>query len=652
MKTLDLSSLSWHVRGWRPYAWQLSYSMEMGAPLEPDVPAVPAHVPGSVQSALRCAGILPDWNKGLNSRLCEWVENRHWEFFTEIQVTPDEDGRIILNAEGLDYSGWILIDGHKVADFKGALVPHRFDLTKLLRDGQPKRLSIVFDEPPGEQGQIGFTSQSRHFKPRFNYSWDWCPRLVPIGIWDALSLEQRSDCSEVTAITATVKQGSSPGELSLGFAASDEAEEITITIRRGRDVCAQRALLVKKGAQSFTVELPDVKLWWPNGEGEQPLYNVECCLRLRDGNSVAFPERTVGFKRVCWLSCQDAPAVADPWICEINGKPVFLRGVNWTPIRLDFHSVTDAEYAERINLYQKMGCNLLRIWGGGFLEKEIFYRLCDEAGLLVWQEFPLSSSGLDNWAPEDPGVIEELCGIATSYVRRRRHHVSKLLWCGGNELQSAPGKKTGAGVPLNGEHPCLAALAKVVEREDPGTRFLPASSSGPQFCASEDNFGKGLHHDVHGPWNVNDSMDDWNRYWLRDDALFRSETGVPSTSPLSRVEKYRGDCSPWPPTAENPYWLHAGAWWMQWKQLKDQVGDCPPEEAWSRYVELSLALQAKALGVAAAACRDRFPACGGILIWMGHDAFPCLANTSIIDFDGQPKPAYHALQAVFTKIKR
>src|SRR5688500_344738 len=109
----------------------------MGEAFKPDVPPVPAVVPGSAQSALRPAG-------------------------------------------------WVLVDGAVAGEFRGALVRHRFDLTKQLSDAGPHRLSFIFDSVPPEQGQIGFTSRSRHFKPRYNYGWDWCPRLVPVGVWDKL----------------------------------------------------------------------------------------------------------------------------------------------------------------------------------------------------------------------------------------------------------------------------------------------------------------------------------------------------------------------------------------------------------------------------------------------------------------------------------
>jgi beta-mannosidase len=264
---------------------------------------------------------------------------------------------------------------------------------------------------------------------------------------------------------------------------------------------------------------------------------------------------------------------------------------------------------------------------------------------MVWQEFPLSSSGVDNCAPDDPAIIDKLCTIATDYIRRRGHHVCKLLWCGGNELFGE--KDRTGGRPHDRSHPAMAALARVVEQEDPGTRFVPTSPSGPAFSADQKRFGEGLHHDTHGPWDWHDTWDALQAYWRGDDSLFRSEVGMPGASPVDVLERYRGTCDAWPANRDNPYWRHSAGWWIQWNDVPDAIRQLPAGEALPRFVEWSQRRQAEVLAIAAGACKSRFPRCGGFLVWMGHDCFPCPANTSIIDFLHRPKSAWHALREVF-----
>ena len=195
-----------------------------------------------------------------------------------------------------------------------------------------------------------------------------------------------------------------------------------------------------------------------------------------------------------------------------------------------FADLARESYRKLIEQYADLGCNVFRVWGGAFLEKSWLYDLCDEHGILVWQEFPLSSSGHENWPHEDEPSMQTLEQTAESYVRRRQHHASLLMWCGGNELQGGmDGSKTGTGIPVGLDHPLMQRWKALVQREDPGRRFVPTSASGPRFLADAAHYGQGLHWDVHGPWKAPaPTVEEWETYWRGDDALFRSETGAPA----------------------------------------------------------------------------------------------------------------------------
>lgn len=635
MSEIDLSRLEWQLLGWRPNQWAMSASMETGADLLADVGPIPAAVPGSVQQALLDAGVIPDWHVGLNSRACEWIEHRHWEFRTVVPASTVPAGQqAVLHAQGLDYSGWILVDAKQVTRFKGALVPHRFDLTAALADGGEHRLSIVFDEPPREQGQLGYTSQSRYLKPRYPYSWDWCPRVVPVGAWDRLILRcGAANALEVASVRSILGEDNQTGRVDIVVDVAGESPEdaaagpIQVVLRDGDQELARRSTQARPGRVQISLDGLPVEPWWPNGYGVGKTYRLEIEAPL--GTECWRAARTIGFKRVEWLPCEGAAADAEPWVCVVNGTPIFLQGVNWVPPRACYHDSTEEEYRRLVELYRDMGCTLLRVWGGGILERELFFSLCDEAGILVWQEFPLSSSGLDNWPPEDPAVIEELVGIASSYIRRRSHHVSLLVWCGGNELFGGGAGGFGeASVPVDCEHPCIAALRDVVARDDPGRRFLPTSASGPWEWGSSDKFGTGLLHDVHGPWGFGQgstNMEEWRNYWSRDDALFRSEVGMPGAHSLDMMKRYAGEADAWPPTAD--YWAHTSSWWRQWDRFRSDLEGLPRDEAMAAYIEATQREQAEAYAIAAKACKDRFPRCGGFVIWMGTTASHALRTT-------------------------
>lgn len=644
MKTVyDAGRLQWKLAGVKPFQWSFEKSMEIGAAPCLDVGPLPAKVPGSVQGVLREAGHLPDWNVGTNFNACDWVENRHWFFETRI---PDAwlrgKGRTRLCCLGLDGPGWLVLNGQVTGQFENSFVPHIFDLTDSLRP-HDNVLQIVFGCPPRWLGQTGFTSKMREWKPRFNYSWDWITRLVQIGPWDDIFVE-RVDGSELAELRCSARYDAGTGRGSIeleGRVESVRGMRLHLRVLKGRKEVGGLSVPASRLSRGLVLKGLSVAPWWPAGEGAQPLYRVEVVLKDAAGKTHDRREYTVGFRTVEWRPCLNAPPGADPWICAVNGRSIFLQGVNWTPIRPNFADVGEDDYRARLETYRDLGVNILRVWGGAVLEKECFYRLCDELGLLVWQELPLSSSGPENWPPDDEKSIADMEAIAGSYITRRGHHASLLMWCGGNELQTQlDGKTMGTGRPIDFSHPMMARVKTLMDRMDPGRRFVATSASGPRFTARPEAYGKGLHWDVHGPWQP-----ETESYWRGDDALFRSEVGAAGASSADVIRAFKGEFPEMPATIENRYWRRNSHWWLRWKVFVQEHGREPRDL--EEYVAWSQREQAEALERAARSCKSRFPQCGGMIVWMGHDACPCPSNTSILDYFGRCKPAAHALARVF-----
>ncbi len=623
---MNLTHLDWQLSGWLPWQWALERSVELGELQGAEVAPFAISLPSSVQKGLREQELIPDWNIGLNHRLCDWVENRHWVFDTHF--TAPGSGDFELFAEGLDSAGWITLDGKVVGEFRGAFREHRV-LFPPLEAGRRYRLSIVFDCPPRWLGQFGYTSKMPVEKPRFNYSWDWTARLVQLGITGPLHLRPAGEKRLKLHAFDT-------GGDSLELVATGVETDITATLTDGETVLFRET--VRPGERLRRQNLP-VTPWQPNGRGETKLYRLELTAAGCD-SLVLHP----GFRSIRRRPCAGAPEGAEPWLFEINGEPLFIQGINWTPIRPCTADVAPEEYRRRIDLYRQMGVNLFRIWGGARRESELFYRLCDEAGILVWQEFPLCSSGLDNLPPEDPESLAELARIADSYLDALLPHPSLALWCGGNELYY---REVEHSTPCSGSEPALKLFADLLAERDPGRGYLPASPSGPSTWGVPRNFGKGIHHDVHGPWRATgaDLDREWRSYWEADDALFRSEIGCPGASSPEVLAKYAGELNPMPVSKRNPFWSRPMDWWIEEHFFREEHGRPPetPEE----YALWSRERQRKALSIAAGCIKRRFPAAGGLIFWMGHDSYPCSANSSLIDFEGNLKPAAFALAEVF-----
>ena len=644
-QVFDLCQLKWQLCGFTPYLWAVDKCTDICNAPDAEIGPIDAPVPGSVQKALLDAGIVPDWNFGLNSRALEWVENRDWIYQARI---PDEwireGSKLRLRCAGLDYAGSILINGSPVFEFMGSFTPYEVDLKPYLKPSG-NLLQIWFQQSPRWLGQFGYTSQMKEWKPRFNYSWDWIIRLVQIGIWDSITLEAVSE-GEISKIkcSSDAALGSQTGTLRLSTETTG-GNSLHIALTDGDRIIREERVSVGDARSTISWDRLPVELWWPNGLGKQPLYDLDICLLDAQDRVIDMRTLRVGFRHIEWRHTYGASETAQPYLCVVNGKPLFLFGVNWTPIRPNFADLREDDYRKRIALYRDLGLNILRVWGGGFPEREWLFDLCDENGLLVWQEFPLSSSGLDNDPPRDERSISELARIAEYYVDRLQHHTSVLLWCGGNELaENRPGHSTPQPTFTIARHPMITRLQEVANQHDPARCFLPTTPFGPVGSFTRESCGKSQHWDVHGPWNFDGPVDGpWSELWRNDDAMFHSELGAPSASPAAMIRRFCGNLPATPGSQSNPLW-NRQPWWIDWSKFAAENGREPA--TLEEFVTWSQKRQADALVLAVSTAQSRFPACGGVILWMGHDCFPCTSNTSIVDFDGNPKPAALALRKV------
>ena len=661
----DLGKLAWTLSPSVPYLWQFEEVAKLPGSAAP--PKIPVRVPGSVQKALQEAGVLPDWNVGQQARECEWVENRHWIYETDL---PDawftaagaagRDGEpasttgtasparpvFRLSCESLDYKGWVFLNGKPAGEFCGTHIPWRFDLTPHVLPAH-NVLRIVFDLPPRWLGQFGYSSRMREWKVRFNYTWDWTPRLVQAGIAGAIALEV-TDGAELDTVrvstdaelAAPVGNGRAAGTVRVSGRVPAGRGTVRISLGDGgRTVRTEDVPAPRFTAAGMTWTALPVDLWQPNGSGAQRLYDLR--LQLLDDSGAVQDEtsRRVGFRRVEWRHCQDAPEQSDPWLCVVNGVPTFLQGVNYPPVLSAWADVTREDHRRRLALYRELGMNVLRINACQFLESADFYELCDEYGIMVWQEMPLTSSGVENTPPDDAASIDALCRMARTFVARRQHHPSLILWSGGNELLDKDMK------PYDVSHPMLGALQRVFQEEDPTRRYIPTSPSGSQGGVDEASGRGGPRSDVHGPWKPPGGMAAWKAYWDAEDALFYSEIGSPGAAPAALIRKYAGSLPVLPVHPSNPLYCLTLSWWTEDRQFEAEKGHAP--NTLEEYVSWSQARQAEALVIAVGSCKARFPRCGGIILWCGHDCFPCAVNTSIVDFEGEAKPAARALSAVY-----
>lgn len=647
---ISLAGQKWEVKGYWPYVPVKEKSMETGQTLQGVTDWLPAKVPGSVHYDLWKAGLIENPYYGKNSLNCEWVENRWWVYRTvfpgQMRGCSLKEEAVSLIFKGLDYEAIIFFNDERCREHEGMFDSFCIDLTDKIRD--ENKLVVVLKSAPQEMGQIGYTSRTSTQKSRFNYKWDFSTRLVNIGIWQDVVLKTREE-AELVDLHIDTDYAAGQGKVFVSAQIADCRKEkkgplwVRVTLNGPEGACFSKAAEENgiRFCETLTVEKP--ALWYPNGAGKQNLYRVrtellekteEGDLRLLSGKEI----RT-GIRSLSMAPNEGAPEKALPYTFVINGRKLYIKGMNMTPLDHIYGNVSREQYAHLVEAMVNAGVNLVRVWGGGLIEKEEFYDLCDENGILVWQEFIQSSSGIDNKPCEDAAYLALLCTAAEAAVREKRNHVSLAVYSGGNELMEAPD------TPCNCENRNLGLLREIVEKQDGRRPFLPTSASGPREFVSQD---KGVSHDVHGNWRYEGNPGHYALYG-ESDSLFHSEFGMDGCTGEKSLKKFLPVSSLHPtPMSGDSFWQHHGEWWGTYYRDCEMFGNLEktPENL-DLFTRCSQYMQAEGLRFIVEADRRRAFANSGVIIWQLNEPWPNASCTNLIDYYGETKTAYYHVKRAY-----
>lgn len=630
---MDLSNVPWEVKGFYPWVPYKDKSMETGKELMGVTDWIPAVVPGGVHYDLYRAGMIEHPYRDLNSLACEWVEHRWWKYRTFLKPPFPEAPFYRLVFEGLDDEVAIYVNHRCMAEHKGMFEAVRVDVTQQIKEAQQTRkpvcLEILFRSVPDEMGQIGRTSLSFTQKARFGYKWDFGTRLVNIGIWQNCYLESAGDASLCYPQLHSTVDENGNGVLRFRTGIERRVNQPLMLRCRIEETKQEMNIACTEDRAEVIFHIPDPALWYPNGYGEQPLYSFRAVLSTLDGREVDSWCFLTGIRKLEYRLNKGAPEDSYPYTFVLNGKIIYVKGVNMTPLDHLYGNVSDEHYAAIVERMKCMHVNMVRIWGGGIIEKDVFYRLCDKAGILIWQEFIQSSSGIDNVPSKRPEFLELLSKTATHAVRSRSSHPSLAVWSGGNELTQENFK------PASYEDTNIAMLKAIVEKWDAERLFLPTSASGPREFISE---VKGVSHDIHGHWNYCGNPYHYQLY-SQSDSLFHSEFGTDGMCCEEVLKQFVSEPHRLLNDVENNLvYRHHGEWWCTWKRDSTIFGEPSSmrEMCWH-----SQWMQAEGLRFILEANRRRAMCNSGSIIWQINEPWPNVFCTSLLDYGLNPKLAWY-----------
>jgi beta-mannosidase len=614
---------------------------------------MPATVPGTVHTDLLDNNKIEDPFYRLNELNLQWIDKVDWEYKTTFSVNDTilSRDRIELDFKGLDTYADVFVNGTKVLEADNMFRDWTATVKKQLKKGE-NELHIVLRSPineglakydangfeyPGaendqaERGEVEGNKRVSIYtrKAGYHYGWDWGPRLVTSGIWRPVTLNAWDEASfkDLQIVQNKVEEDKATFTAVFEIDA-EKKEDAIISIKNEEINLAAATIQLKKGVHKYELdfEIKNPKLWWTIGLGKPHLYSVLAELEL-DGRKLEKNTR-IGIRTIELMREKDEEGTS--FYFKLNGHSVFMKGANYIPNDIFLPRVSTENYKTVIETAKNSNCNMLRVWGGGVYEEDIFYDLCDENGILVWQDFMFSCAMF----PGDEAMLENIKQEAIDNVKRLRNHPSIALWCGNNEILSAwngwgwkglaekQGKDISEKVWQAYVDIFHLTLPEVVKEFDPARSYWGSSPSSGMGVKDD-----GANGDEHywGVWWGKETFETYTTHIPR----FMSEYGFQSFPDISTVRKYAEpeDYDIYSEVMKSHQRSSIGNGTIEYYMLKEYN---QPKD-FESFLYVNHVLQADGIKFGLEGHRRAMPYCMGSLYWQINDCWP-VASWSSTDY--------------------
>ena len=602
--------------------------------------ACPMTLPGDGVSALHKAGLIPDPYFGRNEYDLRWICATDWVASRKFQTARTD---LVLVVSMLDTVAQILLNGHVVHQGDNMFRSHRIDVSHAVRLGE-NDIKIVFHSAQVEAAKrqaaqpyvIPFSASNTPIhngnmlrKPACDFGWDWNIALASFGLYGDLYLAPISD-HRIENIVVSQCHSQGMAQVSVTAHVLGQGEVLF-------SLCGQTAQThAKQGVARVVFDIENPDLWWPAGQGAQVLHD----LIVQMGDQVL--RRRIGLRDAKLITQKDQAGLSFKF--QINGRDVFAKGANWIPADALAGRITPLATRDLLQSAVDAHMNMIRVWGGGRYEPTWFYDLCDELGLMVWQDFMFSC----HIYPSDNQFLADVTAEVSEQALRLHHHACLVLWCGDNELIGAltwfPETRANRDRYLVGYDRLNRTIETALKTAVPHAVWWPSSPSpGPM------DFGDAWHDDSKGDmhfWSVWHEGRDFDHY--RDvSPRFCSEFGFQSYPSLNVIRRFadRADFNIAAPVMES--------------HQKNAGGNARIAETMFRYfrfpvdfenfVYMSQVQQGLAIKTAVTHWRSLKPHCMGTLIWQLNDTWP-VCSWSSLDHGGGWKLLHHMAKAFYAPV--
>jgi beta-mannosidase len=614
---------------------------------------LPATVPGCVHTDLLKNGKIEDPFYRLNEHKVQWIDKVNWEYKTSFNIDPVtfKRDRIALDFKGLDTYADVYVNNTQVLSADNMFREWMVDVKPQVKEGA-NELRILFRSPiveglkkydangyvipvsPNDLAEIGEVEGGKMVsvytrKAGYHFGWDWGPRLVSSGVWRPVLLTVWDDARIESLQLKQNKVSEAEATFTAVFEIEANAEnKATVTIENDGNELAHADIQLTKGISTYPVDfkIANPKLWWSNGLGEAHLYNIKGKLLI--GSRLVEKSERIGIRTLELVRNKDDKGTS--FYFKLNGVPVFMKGANYIPNDIFPARVTDEMYKNVIHTAKISNLNMLRVWGGGIYESDRFYDLCDENGLLVWQDFMFACAMF----PGDEAFLNNVKEEAVDNIKRLRNHPSIALWCGNNEILSAwlgwgwkqkeeaKSKETAAKIWKSYTDVFHHIIPEAVAANDPSRSYWDSSP-----CAGMGNVSDLVNGDEHY-WGVWWGKDPFNKYATHI-ARFMSEYGFQSFPELKTVKQYAipEDYDIFSEVMKSHQRSSIGNGTIEYYMLQDYK----KPRNFESFLYVNHVLQAEGIKFALEGHRRAAPYCMGSLYWQINDCWP-VASWSSTDY--------------------
>jgi len=629
-------------------------------------------IPGSVHLGLLENNIIENPFYRLNEHNVQWVDKKDWEFKTTFDVDKSilNNEFVEIDFKGLDTYADVFLNNQLILKANNMFVNWVVECKSKLREGK-NELRIIFYSPikkglekreklpyllPGaenDQSELGGLGNKKVCvftrKAQYHFGWDWGPRLVSIGIWKDIELKwwNKAKIEDLYIHQPKIEKNRAKAiaELRINSSSNQNAELI---LKTDNSISASKHLNLKKGNNVIKIpfEVENPELWWTNGLGNQKLYNIETELKI-DNRILSKSETNIGLRTIELVRENDS--LGKSFYFKVNNRPVFMKGANYIPQDIFLSRAKPSDYEHLIKSAAEANFNMLRVWGGGVYEKDIFYDLCDKYGILVWQDFMFACAMY-------PGNTEFLDNIkleAEQNIKRLRNHACIALWCGDNEILSAWNRWGWKENVIENQGEAKAdkiwndydtlfhkILPDIVKQLDPKTEYWSSSPSS-DIGKLENKTSGDMHY--WGVWWGKEPFSNYKTYIGR----FMSEYGFQSFPEIGSIEKY---------TLPEDHDINSE---VMKSHQRSSIGNVTIVEYMDRdynkpknfpmFIYVNHLLQAEGIKTAMEAHRRNMPYCMGSLYWQLNDCWP-VASWSGIDYYGKWKALHYFTKKAFNNI--